>query len=173
MAVTAPSTIDDAFRKRFARSAELYQRSRKVIAGGITHDSRNMAPFPIFVERSDRSRKWDVDGNELIDHWMGHGALILGHNHPQVDDRGGRGLGQMVPLLQKELMPLPGQNGKAFFFAKKVKPERSVEGHRPRQIADRQFDDQLLGGINVTGHDLFVHLALGHSCVVRGPVRRH
>ncbi|HEX8966886.1 MAG TPA: aminotransferase class III-fold pyridoxal phosphate-dependent enzyme [Chloroflexota bacterium] len=84
MAVSVPSTIDDTFRKRFARSAELYQRSRKAIAGGITHDSRNFAPFPIYVERAEGSRKWDVDGNELIDHWMGHGALLLGHNHPRV-----------------------------------------------------------------------------------------
>ncbi|HYW90633.1 MAG TPA: aminotransferase class III-fold pyridoxal phosphate-dependent enzyme, partial [Chloroflexota bacterium] len=85
MAVTAPqSTIDEAFRKRFARSAELYQRSRDSIAGGITHDSRAFAPFPIYIERADGARKWDVDGNELIDHWMGHGALILGHGHPQV-----------------------------------------------------------------------------------------
>jgi glutamate-1-semialdehyde 2,1-aminomutase len=84
MAITAPSTIDDVFRKRFARSAELYQRSRRVIAGGITHDSRNFSPFPIYIERADGSHKWDVDGNELIDHWMGHGALLLGHNHPQV-----------------------------------------------------------------------------------------
>src|ERR671925_1637246 len=85
MAIGAPqTTIDEAFRKRFARSAELYQRSRNAIAGGITHDSRNFAPFPIYIERADGSRKWDVDGNELIDHWMGHGALLLGHNHPQV-----------------------------------------------------------------------------------------
>jgi glutamate-1-semialdehyde 2,1-aminomutase len=85
MAVTAPqTTIDDAFRSRFARSAVLYQRSREAIAGGITHDSRNFAPFPIYIERADGARKWDVDGNELVDHWMGHGALILGHGHPQV-----------------------------------------------------------------------------------------
>jgi glutamate-1-semialdehyde 2,1-aminomutase len=85
MAATAPQTaIDEAFRKKFARSAELYERSRAAIAGGITHDSRNFAPFPIYVERADGARKWDVDGNELIDHWMGHGALILGHGHPQV-----------------------------------------------------------------------------------------
>ena len=84
MAVTAPTAIDDAFRKRFARSAELYTRSRAAIAGGITHDSRNFAPFPIYVERADGSRKRDVDGNELVDHWMGHGSLLLGHNHPQV-----------------------------------------------------------------------------------------
>jgi len=85
MAITAPqTTIDDAFRKRFARSAELYQRSKGSIAGGITHDSRNFAPFPIYIERADGVRKWDVDGNELIDHWMGHGSLILGHNYPAV-----------------------------------------------------------------------------------------
>src|SRR5947208_16801714 len=84
MAVSAPTALDDAFRKRFARSAELYARSRNAIAGGITHDSRNFVPFPIYIERADGSRKWDVDGNELIDHWMGHGALLLGHNHPQV-----------------------------------------------------------------------------------------
>lgn len=84
MATSAPSAIDEAFRKRFARSAELYARSRAAIAGGITHDSRNFTPFPIYIERADGSRKWDVDGNELVDHWMGHGALLLGHNHPEV-----------------------------------------------------------------------------------------
>src|SRR6202048_3423171 len=84
MSISAPTAIDEAFSKQFARSAELYARSRKAIAGGITHDSRNFAPFPIYVERADGSRKWDVDGNELIDHWMGHGSLLLGHNHPQV-----------------------------------------------------------------------------------------
>jgi len=84
MAVTTPSSIEDAFRKRFSKSAELYDRSRNAIAGGITHDSRNFAPFPIYVDRAEGSRKWDVDGNELLDHWMGHGSLILGHSHPQV-----------------------------------------------------------------------------------------
>jgi len=85
MAVSAPqTTIDDAFRARFAKSEALYKRSREAIAGGITHDSRNFAPFPIYIERADGARKWDVDGNELVDHWMGHGALILGHGYPQV-----------------------------------------------------------------------------------------
>ncbi len=85
MAVSAPrSTIDEAFRRKFARSAQLFARSRNSIAGGITHDSRNFAPFPIYVERADGARKWDVDGNEILDFWMGHGALILGHNYPAV-----------------------------------------------------------------------------------------
>ena len=28
--------------------------------------------------------KWDVDGNEYVDYPGGHGALLLGHNHPAV-----------------------------------------------------------------------------------------
>jgi len=36
------------------------------------------------VERGDGARKWDIDGNELIDLWSGHGALVLGHNPPSV-----------------------------------------------------------------------------------------
>ncbi|MBI2755466.1 MAG: aminotransferase class III-fold pyridoxal phosphate-dependent enzyme [Chloroflexi bacterium] len=86
MAISVPSgtTIDEAFRRKFARSAALYERARASIAGGITHDSRNFAPFPVYVERAQGSRKWDADGNELVDHWMGHGALILGHGHPAI-----------------------------------------------------------------------------------------
>jgi glutamate-1-semialdehyde 2,1-aminomutase len=43
-----------------------------------------MEPHPIYVERAAGSRKWDVDGNEYVDYLGGHGALILGHNHPVV-----------------------------------------------------------------------------------------
>src|SRR5947199_320346 len=37
-----------------------------------------------FRTRSAGAHKWDVDGNELIDYWTGHGALLLGHGHPAV-----------------------------------------------------------------------------------------
>src|ERR1700738_1650333 len=84
MVVSAPTAIDEEFSKRFPRSAELYKRSREAIAGGITHDSRNFAPFPIYIERAEGARKWDVDGNELIHHWMGPGFLLLGPGPPQV-----------------------------------------------------------------------------------------
>ena len=36
----------------------------------------------IYVERAAGSRKWDVDGHEYVDYWMGHGSLFLGHCHP-------------------------------------------------------------------------------------------
>jgi glutamate-1-semialdehyde 2,1-aminomutase len=38
------------------------------------------------VERAEGARKWDLDGNELIDLWSGHGAFVLGHNPPSVVD---------------------------------------------------------------------------------------
>ncbi|OLC17750.1 MAG: hypothetical protein AUH29_00815 [Candidatus Rokubacteria bacterium 13_1_40CM_69_27] len=77
-------TIHDAYRAKHSKSAALAERARKVIPGGITHDIRHLTPFPVYVDRASGTRKWDVDGNEYIDYWMGHGALFLGHCHPAV-----------------------------------------------------------------------------------------
>ena len=65
-------------------SQKIYARAKEVIPSGISHDGRYMRPFPFYVEKADGARKWDVDGNELIDLWSGHGSLVLGHNHPDV-----------------------------------------------------------------------------------------
>jgi glutamate-1-semialdehyde 2,1-aminomutase len=66
------------------RSEALFSRAGRSIAGRITHDIRHMKPFPVYVERAQGSRKWTADGQELIDYWMGHGALFLGHGHPVI-----------------------------------------------------------------------------------------
>ena len=79
-----PSRILDTYRAMHPKSAALYERARGVIAGGITHDSRHLKPFPVYVDRAQGSKKWDVDGHEYVDYWMGHGALFLGHCHPAV-----------------------------------------------------------------------------------------
>lgn len=76
------SPIEATYRALTRRSAALDQRARKVIPGGLTHDSRTLLPYPIHVERASGPRKWDADGNELVDYFGGHGALILGHSHP-------------------------------------------------------------------------------------------
>jgi glutamate-1-semialdehyde 2,1-aminomutase len=83
--VLAPSlSIEQEFGRRFAGSLEMHRRAREVIAGGINHDGRNVKPFPPYIDRADGTRKWDVDGNELIDFVIGHGALLLGHNDPAI-----------------------------------------------------------------------------------------
>ncbi len=77
-------SIQDDYRAKHPKSAVLAERARKAIPGGITHDIRHLTPFPVYVERAAGSRKWDVDGHEYVDYWMGHGALFLGHCHPAV-----------------------------------------------------------------------------------------
>ena len=78
------SKVESEFRNRTRRSAELYERARKVIPAGLTHDSRTLLPYPIYAARAQGPRKWDVDGNAYIDYFGGHGALLLGHGHPAV-----------------------------------------------------------------------------------------
>jgi len=84
MAQVLSGRIEAAYREKFPRSAELYQRGSSLFPSGVTHDGRFLQPFPIYVERADGSRKWDVDGNEIVDYWVGHGALLLGHSHPAI-----------------------------------------------------------------------------------------
>jgi len=78
------TTIAEELAVRHAQSADLYTQALDVFPSGVTHDSRFMGPFPIYVTRAQGSHKWDVDGNEYVDYFGGHGALILGHCHPQV-----------------------------------------------------------------------------------------
>jgi len=84
MSQVIANSIDAAYREKFAASARLYEDSRRLFPNGVTHDGRYLQPFPVFVDRALGSKKYDVDGNEFIDYWMGHGALLLGHSHPAV-----------------------------------------------------------------------------------------
>jgi glutamate-1-semialdehyde 2,1-aminomutase len=81
------SPIVAAFTARTPGSAAAYARAREVFPGGVTHDTRYVRPHPLSIERAAGARKWDVDGNEYIDYFGGHGALILGHAHPEVAAR--------------------------------------------------------------------------------------
>src|SRR5256712_3910682 len=76
--------IEDRYRARTPRSAALYARASRVLPAGLTHDSRATSPYPIYAARAAGARKWDVDGNEYVDYFGGHGALLLGHAHPAV-----------------------------------------------------------------------------------------
>lgn len=84
MAQVRHETLTERWAERRSKSAALYQRAKNVFPSGVTHDGRYMEPFPIYVTHAQGSRKWDVDGNEYVDYWSGHGALLLGHNYPAV-----------------------------------------------------------------------------------------
>jgi len=66
------------------RSAELSRRALRSLPAGVTHEIRRVDPFPLAVARAEGSRKWDVDGHELICYVLGHGSLLLGHGDAEV-----------------------------------------------------------------------------------------
>src|SRR5215472_14210063 len=84
VATLTDSAIVAAYRSRTPRSEQMAAEARELLPSGITHDARYTKPYGIYVERAAGSRKWDVDGNEYVDFFGGHGSLLLGHNHPQV-----------------------------------------------------------------------------------------
>ena len=77
-------TILERYVDQHPRSQVLHQRALRLFPNGVTHDMRHQSPFPIYVDRALGSRKWDVDGNEIIDFVMGHGSLLLGHSYPSI-----------------------------------------------------------------------------------------
>lgn len=80
------SRILQAYQAKTPGSRSLHGRAKALLPDGVTHVGRYLDPHPVYVERAEGSRKWDVDGNEYVDFLGGHGALILGHNHPAVLD---------------------------------------------------------------------------------------
>ena len=78
------SPIVAAYRARTGRSEQLAAEARTRLPSGIAHDIRHLRPYGIYVERGQGARKRDVDGNDYVDYFVGHGALLLGHNHPDV-----------------------------------------------------------------------------------------
>jgi len=71
------------YKDRTPGSAGLYARASQIMAGGVSHNFRYFAPYPLYIKKTEGSKIWDVDGNEYIDLWMGHYSHILGHK-PEV-----------------------------------------------------------------------------------------
>ncbi|MGH2604530.1 MAG: aspartate aminotransferase family protein, partial [Dehalococcoidia bacterium] len=77
-------SILSTYEAKHPKSAELHRQAKAIFPDGVTHDARYFTPFPIYAERGQGGRKWDVDGNEYVDFVSGHGALLLGHGRPEV-----------------------------------------------------------------------------------------
>src|SRR5438270_515374 len=65
-------------------SAALAKEAAGLFPSGVTHDSRYLEPYGVYIDRAEGPHKWDVDGNRYVDFFGGHGALILGHRHAAV-----------------------------------------------------------------------------------------
>lgn len=60
-------------------AGRLHATARRFIAGGVSSDARRLPGTPLYVDRAEGSRLWDVDGNSYIDYVLGQGPAILGH----------------------------------------------------------------------------------------------
>ncbi len=77
-------TLADRYAAAFPKSRAAAQEARALFPCGVTHDTRMMDPFPVYVGRAKGSKKWAIDGPELIDYFVGHGSHILGHSADDV-----------------------------------------------------------------------------------------
>jgi len=80
----AHGTIVDRYHELTRTSRRLAAEAREIFPSGVTHDARHLEPYGVYVTHARGSRKWDVDGNELVDYGGGHGSLLLGHSHPEI-----------------------------------------------------------------------------------------
>ena len=70
------------------RSAELFERARKVIPGGVNSPVRAFGAVggtPVFFRAGKGSWLEDVDGRRHLDFVASWGPLILGHAHPAIE----------------------------------------------------------------------------------------
>jgi len=69
------------------KSAELYERARRAIPGGVSSPVRAFRAVggtPLFMDRGEGPYIVDADGNRYLDLVGSWGPLILGHAHPEV-----------------------------------------------------------------------------------------
>ncbi len=70
-----------------SRSNALFNEAKNLIPGGVNSPVRacgSVGGDPVFIEKGDKSRLFDVDGNSYLDYVLSWGPLILGHRPPQV-----------------------------------------------------------------------------------------
>jgi len=77
------------------RSAEIFERARRVIPGGVNSPVRAFGAVggtPVFFASGKGARVRDADGREYLDFVASWGPLILGHAHPRVEEAVARAL---------------------------------------------------------------------------------
>ncbi|MGG3573799.1 glutamate-1-semialdehyde 2,1-aminomutase [Bacillus gobiensis] len=73
--------------RSYERSRQAFKEALEYMPGGVNSPVRAFKSVnmdPIFMERGEGSRIYDIDGNEYIDYVLSWGPLILGHSNKQV-----------------------------------------------------------------------------------------
>ncbi|HEY7515228.1 MAG TPA: aminotransferase class III-fold pyridoxal phosphate-dependent enzyme, partial [Vicinamibacteria bacterium] len=72
----------ERYRSQNRESLAMYERAEKILPLGVSSNFRTYDPYPIYIQRAEGSRMWDVDGRTYVDFSMCFGALMVGHAHP-------------------------------------------------------------------------------------------
>jgi glutamate-1-semialdehyde 2,1-aminomutase len=72
------------YRRTTPGSRALHEKALASMPGGTTRTTTYFDPYPLYIERGQGCRVWDVDGTERIDMLGNYTAMILGHAHPKV-----------------------------------------------------------------------------------------
>jgi glutamate-1-semialdehyde 2,1-aminomutase len=80
------STIEDSFRKRTPKSAEMAKRAERVMPGGDTRTTSYHRPYCLTISHGEGPFLWDIDGNRYIDLLGNYTSLVHGHAYPPIAD---------------------------------------------------------------------------------------
>jgi glutamate-1-semialdehyde 2,1-aminomutase len=84
---SAKEKLDTGAANTRPRSAEIFERGKKTLVGGVdspVRAFRAVGGSPLVIDHALGTRLYDVDGREYLDYVCSWGALILGHAHPDV-----------------------------------------------------------------------------------------
>src|ERR1700742_880011 len=73
-----------ALDQRTRGSGEMFGRANRTLSAGVASSYEVREPWPIYLERGEGAKVWDVDGNELYDFHNGFGSMVQGHANPAI-----------------------------------------------------------------------------------------
>jgi glutamate-1-semialdehyde 2,1-aminomutase len=74
----------EALDRKHARSLSYREEAMRHLPGGVSSSWQMWPPHPIYVDRGQGSKVWDIDGNEYVDYHNGYGVMVMGHAHPKI-----------------------------------------------------------------------------------------
>jgi glutamate-1-semialdehyde 2,1-aminomutase len=67
-------------------SAAMFEQARHYMPGGVNSAARALSSPKVWRDAKG-SKLYDVEGNEYIDYHAAFGPIVLGHNHPSVNEK--------------------------------------------------------------------------------------
>lgn len=97
----------EAFMKKTPKSKEAFDRIKLHVAGGVESNIRMIDPYPVYLTHGEGQYIFDIDGNKYYDLLCGLGAIIHGHNPPEIRQavidrvtKGGDALGAPTEMIE-------------------------------------------------------------------------